>query len=167
MSSFRVDKKKSKLSTQEKSKTRFGKSNVNVIRSKLNLENVTLLSEKSIFLRTVWKEKSIPTVPPTTPKALNFENIYESIPTPLPDIEKLKLPYVRVIGVKKTLQILGDFLKCDKYNQNLLHFWFLDILTDCVWRTQDDFNLLESDQKIVLNWIIYIFNLIKGTLNNY
>lgn len=162
MSNANIDRKISKLTSQEKSKTKIEKSNVNVIRSKLALENVVFLSDKSIYLRTVWEEKSIPTVPPPSPRYLNFENVYEPLPSRLPELRDLELPRIREIGVKKSIEFLGDSLKCDKYNGNLLHFWFLDILTDCLWRTQDEFKLPKSDQKIVLNWIIYIFNLIRG-----
>lgn len=109
-----------------------------------------------------WKGIYRDIVPPSSPReSLNFST-YEPLPSELPNVKNLKIPYIKEIGVKATIDKLGDYFRCNKHSCNLLHFWFIDIIADCLWRAQDEFNLPESDQKIVLEWIIFLFNLIRG-----
>lgn len=125
-------------------------------------EEVNFLSEKCIRLWNTWNDNYSDIVPPSSPRNdINFD-IYETLPYDLPNVQNLKIPYIREIGIKATIDKLGEYFRCNNYKVNLLHFWFLDVITDCLWRVQDEFSLIESDQKVVLEWIIFVFNLIRG-----
>lgn len=125
--------------------------------------NKSLLSDECIHLHgNIWNGDYIDKVPPSSPREdLNFQ-IYEPLQDNLPNLLNFKIPFIREIGIKATIDKLGEYFQCKNYKINLLHFWFLDIITDCLWRIQDEFNLIESDQKIVLEWIIFVFNLTRG-----
>lgn len=130
------------------------------------VEEIKLLSEDCIKLWQVSRDDNYDAVPPSSPQGdLNY-TIYDPLPITLPNVRNLKIPYVREIGVKTAIETLADHFQCNNYRINLLHFWFLDIITDCLWKAQEEFDLPESDQKIVLQWIIFLFNLIKGNLSS-
>lgn len=106
-------------------------------------------------------EKLAGTPPPSPNVEYSFENIYEPLPK-FPDVGNLDVPLVREIGIKKSIEVLGSYFDCNKYNQNYLHFWFLDILTDCIWTCQDKFGFPNNITKNVLSWILFAFDLIRG-----
>lgn len=105
----------------------------------------------------------IPYVPPPTPEQCILEYSYPSLPSPFPDLAKLDIPYVKEIGIKASLDLLAKYLNCADYKFNLIQFWFLDIITECLWRCQDEFQFPTDYQKLIIEWILYIFDLIRGS----
>lgn len=123
------------------------------------------LPEDALVLRRFWNKDESPRdcVPPPTPNAdYEFNHKFYKFPQALPDISELNLPYVREIGVKATIDLLGNFFQCKEYTCNLLQFWFLDVMTASLWITQDDFQFPDELQKVVLSWILYFIDLIRG-----
>lgn len=108
-----------------------------------------------------------PTVPPPTPEQCILEYPYPTLPYPLPKVDTLDVPYIKEIGIKASLDNLAKHFHCTDYKFNLIQFWFLDIITDCLWRCQDEFQFPVAYQKIIIEWILYIFELIKGSYKIY
>lgn len=122
-----------------------------------------LLTDGAIHYRDAWEEKPGANVPPPTPCSdFGFEYSFLPLPQELPGVDKLKVPLVREKGVKICIELLADYFGCKDYNFSLFQFWFLDILTDCLWKTQDEFQFPDELQKTVLEWVLYIFNVIRG-----
>lgn len=123
------------------------------------------LKEDSLCLRNIRQQNisSRYAAPPQTPNSeYEFENSISSLPIPFPDLTDLEIPCVREKGVKFCIQFLGNYFKCADYKYNLLQFWFLDIITDCLWTAQDDYNLSTELQKLVLKWVLYFIDLLRG-----
>lgn len=122
-----------------------------------------LLTEDAIYYRYPWEEKPTASVPPPTPSSdFGFEYTFKPLPDELPSAVNLKVPLVREKGVKICIELLADYFGCKDYNFNLFQFWFLDVLTDCLWKVQDEFGFPDHLQKVVLEWILYIFDVIRG-----
>lgn len=103
-------------------------------------------------------------VPPPTPASpILFEYYIEPLPDELPNLVRKNLPVVREKGVKLCMELLSKYFGCAEYKFNLVQFWFLDMVTDCLWKVQDEFRLPEALQKTVLEWILHIFDKIRGT----
>lgn len=112
----------------------------------------------------IWEEET-PSVPPPTPNsAFDFESAKITPVPPILNADDLELPCVRELGVKKCIDYLGDFFNCTEYEHNLLHFWFLQMVTDLLWRLQERFKLSLDMQKVALKWVLYMFNLLRGKL---
>ncbi|XP_044271456.1 reticulocyte-binding protein 2 homolog a-like isoform X2 [Tribolium madens] len=92
-------------------------------------------------------ERSLPfTVPPTTPAAqFSFSHIISPIVYPFPKLDNFKFPYIR---------------------ENTAQFWFLDLLTDCLWKLQDEYHFPEHYQKIIIEWILFVLDLIRDPQRN-
>lgn len=103
-------------------------------------------------------------VPPSSPKEVFFEYTVNSLPDTFPKLRDLRLPRVRMIGVKASIEMFAQMFKCYEFKLNLLQFWFLDMLTDCLWRAQDEYQFPETQQKVILEWVLYFFKLIRGKL---
>lgn len=102
--------------------------------------------------------------PPTTPDSeFSFEFKYEEIPI-FPDLDNLTIPIVKEIGIKACIEQLGEYFNCQHYKFNYLHFWFLDMITDCIWMCQDRFGFPDDITKLVLTWILFALDLVRGTL---
>lgn len=130
-------------------------------------ERVKVLdAEGAIFFHKIWSGITRHTAQPTSPKGdFDFEGVYESVPDILPPLDGIELPYVRDVGVKESIRILGSYFQCDNYDVNLCHFWFLDVVVDALWRAQDVYNFEMEQQRAVLEWIICIFNFIRGQVS--
>lgn len=103
------------------------------------------------------------TVPPPTPSSQIDYNInFQALPFQLPDVENLNIPMVRKTGVKLCIDTLAEYFQCQDYKFNLFQFWFLDVVTDCLWRAQDEFRFPDPLQKTVLNWILFVFDKLRG-----
>lgn len=126
---------------------------------------VKYLSRDTLPIYTSFSGTHRSAVPPMSPKELIFDYYYTRLPRSLPKLKNLKLPYVRDIGIRGCVDRLADHFRCTDYKFNLIQFWFLDVLTDCLWRAQDEYNFPEKHQKIVLEWVLFVFNLIRGLLN--
>nr|XP_023029022.1 uncharacterized protein LOC111517180 [Leptinotarsa decemlineata] len=83
------------------------------------------------------------------------------LPDAFPKLNDVKLPFVRDVGVKVAIEKLSDILGCRDYKLNAIQFWFLDIIADCLWRAQDEFQFPDLQQKIILEWVLYTFNLVR------
>lgn len=128
------------------------------------------LPEDIINLWTVPTIKERDRVAPSTPNynQVRFErDSVEPLPANYPNLDMLKIPYIRKMGIKSCIELLGRFFNCNSYTSNHLHFWFLDVITDCLWRLQDDFQLPDDDQKKVLEYFLYFFKMITDTRLNY
>ncbi|XP_018324763.1 uncharacterized protein LOC108736718 [Agrilus planipennis] len=126
------------------------------------------LSETGLKLLQIWEGQSRPDVPSSTPKSeFMFNFPIETLPSEFPSINELEVPIIREIGVKSSIELLGDFFNCTDYKRNHLQFWFLDIVTDCLWRSQDDFRFPVDIQKRILEWILYMFKLIRSPTVNF
>lgn len=101
-------------------------------------------------------------VSPSCAREVFLEYTVNQLPDVFPKLKDLRLPRVRIIGVKASIEMLAEFFKCYDFKFNLLQFWFLDMMTDCLWRAQDDYQFPEMQQKIILEWVLYFFRLIKG-----
>lgn len=125
--------------------------------------NPVCLSELTLRYFERWKEKARPEVPPPTPDSVfDFEIAgIPSVPTKL-DAEDLEIPLVKDIGVKRCINYLGEFFNCKEFQHNMLQFWFLQMITDLLWRLQDKFCLPLDMQKVTLKWVLYMFNLVRG-----
>ena len=114
------------------------------------------------FLMAI-SESSSPSVPPPTPECISdikpFEN---AMPMEFPPLDDLELPYVREVGVKSCMGTLGGHLNCRNYVVHSVQFWFLDMLTDCLWRCQDEYSFSANNQKVVLEWVVYFFKLLSS-----
>ncbi|GJQ85031.1 hypothetical protein Trydic_g3692 [Trypoxylus dichotomus] len=118
-------------------------------------------SEAIYFYTVPGKEKENPEVPPCTPDNIaSLTMLPQAFPDAFPSFNDLTVPYVREIGIKACMHVLGEYLHCTNYAFNYLQFWFIDILVDCLWKTQDEYYLCEKEQKIVLEWIVYAFKMI-------
>lgn len=101
--------------------------------------------------------------PPASPKSeFSFEFNYDIIPEKFPDLKNITLPIVREKGVKASIDELAHIFHCKEYKTNFVHYWFLDVITDCIWVCQDKFEFPEDRQKTVLTWILYAFDVIRG-----
>lgn len=126
-------------------------------------ENLHILQESALFFRDAYQEKPQPSVPPPTPTSqYGFDYSFEPLPATLPNLDNVTIPLVRQEGIKTCIRILAEYFGCKEYKFNLLQFWFLDIVVDCLWKVQDEFKLPEKLQKTVLSWILYIIDVIKG-----
>lgn len=122
-----------------------------------------LSDQSAIYFNKIWPGEYRDTVQPGSPRGdFDFESSYESVPDELPSLEDLNIPLVKQLGVKECIRILGNYFQCESYQTNMCHFWFLDILVDSLWKMQDDYNFTTHHQKIVMGWIIFIFNLLRG-----
>lgn len=131
------------------------------------------LSTDCIILRGKGPEKLLTgeknlIVPPSSPRG-NFivDRSIDSIPVKFNNVSDLNIPYIRILGIKKTIEILGEFFGCTIYKTNLIQFWFLDMVTDCLWKCQDEFMLDDTHQRFVLEWILYFFDMIRDPLRNF
>ncbi|KAJ3644011.1 hypothetical protein Zmor_026688 [Zophobas morio] len=107
------------------------------------------------------------TVPPVTPSdAFAFNNELSQINRPFPKLADFKLPYIREVGVKASIDILSKHFSCLDYKYNAVQFWFLDVITDCLWKVQDEFQFPERYQKIIVEWILHVFDLIRDPQRN-
>ncbi|KAF5308535.1 hypothetical protein FQR65_LT06200 [Abscondita terminalis] len=121
------------------------------------------LSLKNVQLKNV---TSRDVIPPQTPNSeFNFQETFKPIP-PFPNLDNLDIPYVRDKGVKYCISYFGDYFNCTDYKTNFLQFWFLDVLTDCVWCLQDKFQLPINVQKIVIDWFLTFVDLIRNPRRN-
>lgn len=128
---------------------------------------LNILKENALIFRETYKEKPQPSVPPPTPTSdYGFDYTFEPLPATLPNLDDVKIPLVRQQGIKTCIRILAEYLGCKEYKFNLLQFWFLDIVVDCLWKVQDEFKLPEKLQKTVLSWILYIVDVIRGKIKN-
>lgn len=108
---------------------------------------------------------SLPSVPPTTPAAsFSFSHMFSQLKSTFSHLQDTTFPYVREIGVKRFIDYLGNLLQCPDYKVNLVQFWFLDVITDCVWQMQDEHYFSDEYQIIVVQWILFVIDLIKGKL---
>lgn len=106
-------------------------------------------------------------VPPPTPSSqFGLEIDFQPLPPKLPDVSDLKIPLVRKSGIKQCIDILAEYFQCYDYKFNLFQFWFLDIVTDCLWKVQDEFRFPDSLQKTVLEWILFVFDKMRGMHSN-
>lgn len=81
-------------------------------------------------------------------------------------MDNLKIPEVRRNGVKLCIDVLAEYFQCQDYKFNHFQFWFLDVVTDCLWKAQDEFRFPDQLQKVVLSWILFIFDKMRGWLLN-
>lgn len=126
-------------------------------------ECLNILKETALIFRDKYQEKPQPSVPPPTPiSGYDFDYSFEPLPATLPNLDDVKIPLVRQEGIKSCIRILAEYFGCKDYKFNLLQFWFLDIVVDCLWKVQDEFKLPEKLQKTVLSWILYIVDVIRG-----
>lgn len=104
------------------------------------------------------------TVPPPTPASeFSFGDHFNAVSRQFRKFpDNFRLPYVREIGVKSCIDELSGYFNCTQYKIDAVQFWFLDVVTDCLWRVQDEFQFPEDYQKIILEWIIYVIDLIRG-----
>lgn len=103
------------------------------------------------------------TVPPPTPTSqFDFEVNFQALPFQLPNVEKLDIPVIRKTGIKLCVDTLANYFQCQDYKFNLFQFWFLDVVTDCLWKAQDEFRFPDVLQKTVLSWILFVFDKIRG-----
>lgn len=113
-----------------------------------------------------WKEEDhpFPVVPPTTPRSdqFRFDFRYQRLPRVLLDLSTLEIPLIRECGIKRCIEELALYFGCTEYKFNYLQFWFLDILTDCIWRAQDRYEFPPDQQKIILSWILFALDIIGG-----
>ncbi|KAK5645045.1 hypothetical protein RI129_006345 [Pyrocoelia pectoralis] len=126
------------------------------------------LSEVGITLQNVAPKviKSRCVVPPHTPNSeYAFDTNINTLP-PFPNLDKLRIPYIREKGIKYCIEHFGTFFNCTDYETNLLQFWFLDVVTDCVWFLQDEFRLPNEMQTIVLRWFLYFMDLLRNPRKN-
>lgn len=100
--------------------------------------------------------------PPTPTSNFTFEYNINSIPKQFPQLANLDIPRIGDVGVKVSLERLAYFFDCPDYKSNLIQFWYLDIIADCLWRVQHTHNFPDDYQKIVLEWILFMFHLIQG-----
>lgn len=100
--------------------------------------------------------------PPSPSRRLVFESRYDGVPGEFPDLQNLQLPVVKEIGIKACIEQLAPAFNCIQYKYNYAHFWMLDVVTDCIWMCQDRFAFPEDIQKVVLSWLLYAFELIRG-----
>ncbi|CAG9769449.1 unnamed protein product [Ceutorhynchus assimilis] len=120
------------------------------------------LSEKSILLYKVPDEIVHAPTPSSTPKQL-ITDCYTTILPNFPEsIQNIKIPYVREVGIRDAIASLAPFFKCDDYKNNLVQFWFLDIIVDCLWISQDEYRFSISHQKCILEWLLFVFKLISS-----
>ncbi|KYB25450.1 hypothetical protein TcasGA2_TC034466 [Tribolium castaneum] len=107
------------------------------------------------------------TVPPTTPAAqFSFSHIINPIVYPFPKLDNIKFPYIREVGIKSCMEILSVYFSCQDYTQNTVQYWFLDVLTDCLWKLQDEYHFPQHYQKIIIEWILYVLDLIRDPQRN-
>lgn len=128
-------------------------------------QNPNYLPDDPLHLWKTWDKEKSPrnVVPSHTPNSeYDFEQTPLCFPDEFPPLDNLEIPFIRDKGVKYSIDALGDYFRCTDYKFNLLQFWFLDVLTDCLWTAQDDFHLPVLEQKIVLSWVLYLINLIRG-----
>lgn len=120
-------------------------------------------TEAIYFWSAVREDKSDLLVPPCTPQNISsFVTFTQPLPTTFPSFDNFEIPFVREVGVKKSMEIMAKYLKCGDYAFDYLQFWIIDILVDCLWKSQDEYYLGESDQKIVLEWVVYVFKIMTG-----
>lgn len=101
-------------------------------------------------------------VPPSSPKEIFLDYTITPLPDSFPKVKDLRLPKIRLVGVKAAIETLSQLFKCGEFKLNLLQFWFLDMLADCIWRAQDDYQFPEAQQKVIIEWVLYFFKLVKG-----
>lgn len=126
------------------------------------------LSEATVRLhrRDAWQGQPRHEVPPVTPNSeFQFENTFQPLPQTFHDLlQDLQIPIVKNKGVKRCIEELGQYFRCTDYEFNFLHFWFLDVITDCLQRTQNRFHLPAREQKIVLAWLFFAIDIIRGNV---
>ncbi|VEN50705.1 unnamed protein product, partial [Callosobruchus maculatus] len=100
---------------------------------------------------------------PPSPRDCTTDIEAISLPTTFPKIDQSKtLPIVREVGVKAFIVYLSEQLGMNHYKTSLLQFWFLDVLTDVIWRAQDEFQFPDEHQKSILEWMSFVFDLIRS-----
>nr|CAI5854949.1 unnamed protein product [Callosobruchus analis] len=120
------------------------------------------LSKKSLKLVQVDSFHSDHERPPS-PRNCTADIEAIALPPTFPKIDQSKtLPLVREIGVKAFIEYLSEQLGLKDYKVSLLQFWFLDILTDIIWRAQDEYQFPDEHQKSILEWIFFVFDLIRS-----
>ncbi|KAK9717809.1 hypothetical protein QE152_g23542 [Popillia japonica] len=118
-------------------------------------------TEAVFFYNAIHEVKPDVEVPQCTPDNISSLTILpQPFPASFPSFTDFNIPYVREIGVKSCMEIFGDFLDCKNYAYDYMQFWFIDILVDCLWKTQDEYYLREKEQKTVLDWIVYAFTML-------
>ncbi|XP_076253566.1 uncharacterized protein LOC143191989 [Rhynchophorus ferrugineus] len=124
------------------------------------IEPIKLLPENAIYFYQKSLEKDPPAVPPPTPRELITDCYVTILPTIPDSLDTLDIPYVRENGIRDSIQLLSDYFSCQHYKQNLVQFWFLDVVVDCLWKTQDEYRFQKEQQKTVLEWLMFVFKLI-------
>lgn len=160
------------ITTDKYKKLRTSRVSIADVPSSTGIENKNvgphLLSSDYIILRGESGDKLFTAeknliVPPSSPKSsFIYDKTIDTITDKIIDVSNLKIPYVRVLGIKNTIDILGEFFGCTIYKTSLPQFWFLDMVTDCLWKCQDEFMLNEEYQKSVLKWVLFLFDIIRG-----
>lgn len=121
---------------------------------------VKYLGDEAIYFYTKPKKGRSKVPPPTPSYDMDFERNLE---IPVINVGQIdEIPEVQEEGIKFTIENLGRRLGCDNYEYDLIQFWFLDILTDCMWKAQDIFQFTSIEQKIILKWVTEIFKIIAG-----
>nr|CAH7754534.1 unnamed protein product [Callosobruchus chinensis] len=129
------------------------------------MEGFKYLSKKSLNLVEVDSFHSDHERPPS-PRDCATDIKAIPLPAAFPKIDESKtLPLVREIGVKAFIVYLSEQLGLKDYKTSLLQFWFLDILTDIVWRAQDEYQFPDEHQKSILEWVFFVFDLIRCFFN--
>lgn len=105
---------------------------------------------------------AVPTV--SLREDLNFKstNAIETVQDFLVIPKTAALPIVRDQGVLKTIDELARILNFKNHKFSMIEFWYLDILTDFLWRMQDEFALPAEEQRIGLAWVIFFLKLLTS-----
>ncbi|XP_022918347.2 uncharacterized protein [Onthophagus taurus] len=120
------------------------------------------LTEDALYFWTDIPERLSTTVPPPTPTGVDNVLILPfPIPETFPSLDGLDVPFVREIGIKASIDLLGQHLGLTNYTFDYIQFWLLDVLVDCLWRTQDEYFFTKPDQKLVLEWMLYMFRVMR------
>lgn len=134
----------------------------NISETSTNSQNVEPhpLSENALFIFNVPEEKEHPPKPPSSPREL-ITDCYISVLPKIPEnISDLEIPFVRQVGVRDSIETLAPFFSCEDYRSNLVEFWFLDVIVDCIWKVQDEYRFPAEQQKCILEWVLFIIELI-------
>lgn len=102
-------------------------------------------------------------VAPDSPNEnFSFEDDYRPIAEEIRSFKEFEIPYVKEKGVRECLVLLAEYLKFDNYQINMLEFWVLDMLVDCLWKLQDEYGFTDDQQRVIMDWAVCIFNFVRG-----
>ncbi|XP_019876369.1 uncharacterized protein LOC109604284 [Aethina tumida] len=110
-------------------------------------------------------EQPIPPPPNSPNEQFSFNLECEQLPYISSRLDGIQLPVIRETGVKACIDYLSEYFDCSRYKISTSQFWFLDIFTDWLWRLQDEYYFPEEHQKLILQWLIYVLNLIRNNPN--